>query len=292
MQRPTPAVTRIPEPFPGRAQRIDANGITFAYLELGEGPLVLLLHGFPDTAITWDHLMPELAAAGFRAVAPWLRGYAPSGISEGDSDFETQGRDVLALIEALGEESAAVIGHDWGASAAYMAAALDPARVHDLITVAIPHPATLLPLPGALWRARHFLGLRLPRAVKRLARDDFALVDALVKRWSPTWDVPPGETDAVKDSFSIPGSADAALGYYRALTPFLPAALRKPVEVPAITIGGLDDGIVRRRDFERARSAFAAGYELVMIPDAGHWVHREQPDAFNQAVLTRLRARL
>src|SRR5215475_5713500 len=110
-------------------QFVEANGLKFAYLEEGEGPLVLLLHGFPDTAHTWDDVRPRIAAKGYRAVSPWMRGYAPTAIPPRDADTETIGRDALALIAALGESQAVIIGHDWGASAAYTAASLEPARV-------------------------------------------------------------------------------------------------------------------------------------------------------------------
>src|SRR5262245_64260522 len=94
---------------------VDANGLRFGYLEQGSGPLVLLLHGFPDTALTWDRAMPALAQAGYRAVAPFMRGYAPTAIpADGAYDTETLGKDAIALIHALGADAAVVIGHDWG----------------------------------------------------------------------------------------------------------------------------------------------------------------------------------
>ncbi|HEY8086236.1 MAG TPA: alpha/beta fold hydrolase, partial [Polyangiaceae bacterium] len=123
---------------------LEANGVRFAYLEEGQGPLVLLVHGFPDTAHGWDAVRPAIAAAGYRVVSPFTRGYAPSAIpADGAYDTETLGRDVLALIDAFGENRAIVVGHDWGASAAYAAATLAPDRVSLLVTVAIPHPASL-----------------------------------------------------------------------------------------------------------------------------------------------------
>src|ERR1700722_16405688 len=93
---------------------VDANGLRFAYLEEGSGPLVLLLHGFLDTAHSWDDLRPRLAAKGYRAVSPFLRGYPPGAIPDRDPDQETMARDPLALIEALGAREAIVIGHDFG----------------------------------------------------------------------------------------------------------------------------------------------------------------------------------
>src|SRR5438132_1374716 len=96
---------------------LDANGLRFAYLEEGRGPLVVLIHGFPDTAHTWDEVRPALAGAGYRAVSPYTRGYFPSTVpSDGRYDVETLGRDVIAWIDALGERQAIVVGHDWGAT--------------------------------------------------------------------------------------------------------------------------------------------------------------------------------
>jgi len=204
-------------------QTIQANGLRFAYLEEGSGPLVLLLHGFPDTPQTWDATRPALAAAGFRAVTPFTRGYAPTEIPAGEAyDPETLGRDAIALIEALGEEKAFLVGHDWGASAAFSAAGLAPERLRMLITVAIPHPASILPMPSMIWAARHFFSLSRAGAAGWIRAGDYAHIDELVHRWSPGWDVPPGETDAVKEAVPQPGCLEAALGYYRALRPWLP----------------------------------------------------------------------
>ncbi len=106
---------------------LSANGLRFAYVEEGSGPLALLLHGFPDTPQTWDHARPALAAAGFRVVTPFMRGYAPSEIPKVEAyDADTLGRDALEIATALGEEKFVLVGHDWGASAAYSAAGLAP----------------------------------------------------------------------------------------------------------------------------------------------------------------------
>ena len=166
-------------------QYVDANGLKFAYLEVGSGPLVLMLHGFPDTAHTWDDLRPRIAAKGYRAVSPFMRGYHPSAVPDHDADQETLSRDPLALIDALGGTDAVIIGHDWGASAAYGAAALDPERVKKLFVIGIPHPATLKPSLKKLWAVRHFAAYKLPWAPNRFARNDFAALPAIYRRWSP-----------------------------------------------------------------------------------------------------------
>ena len=263
---------------------ITANGLRFAYLEQGEGPLVLLLHGFPDTPHTWVDTRPALAQAGFRAVSPFMRGYHPTEIPAQEAyDSDTLGRDALALIEALGEKSAIVVGHDWGASAAYSAVGLQPERVRFLITVGIPQPASVVPTPKLLWSVRHFWTLSRVGAAARIRAGDFAHIDELVDRWSPAWKVPAGETDAVKAALREPGSLEAALGYYRALTLRVPASQRCPVTVPSAAFAGTDDIIAASR-YERARARYRSGYEVVCMP-GGHFMHREHPQHFVRELL-------
>ena len=258
---------------------IGANGVSFAYLEQGTGPLVLLVHGFPDTAHTWDAAMPAIAAAGYRAVAPFSRGYAPTTIpADGAYDTGALAADVIALIDALGEASAIVIGHDWGATAAYAAAAIAPERVRLLVTVGLPHPRAIRPMPRLAWTMRHFVTLRRANAADRMRANDFALVDELVQRWSPAWRVPPGETAAVKAVFRDPAALEAALGYYRALGLRLPASLRTPITVPTVAFAGEHDHVPPRA-YERARHSFAASYEVLQMP-GGHFMHREHPEYF------------
>lgn len=267
---------------------VSANGIDFAVVEEGSGPLVVLLHGFPDTPQTWDATRPALAAAGYRAVSPFMRGYAPTSIpDDGDFSADALGDDVAALIEALGADRAIVVGHDWGASAAYSAAITHPERVTMLVTVAIPHPRAVRPSPRLLWKGRHFFSLRRKNAADRVRRDNFAEIDMLVRRWSPQWDVPEGETDAVKRALSQPGSLEAALGYYRAVGLRLPKSYRGRIAMPAVAFAGASDFALRPETFERARKLHDADYEVVTLP-GGHFLHREHPDQFVEALLARL----
>src|SRR5881396_3267060 len=110
---------------------VQANGITFTYLEEGEGRLVLLLHGFPDNAATWDRVMPSLVDAGYRTVAPFMRGYPPTAIpSDARYDAAALADDVAGLVDALSPgEPAFVVGHDWGAMATCSAVALQPDKI-------------------------------------------------------------------------------------------------------------------------------------------------------------------
>jgi pimeloyl-ACP methyl ester carboxylesterase len=268
------------------ASYVEANGIRFAYFEEGKGPLVLMVHGFPDTAHTWDVVRPGIAAAGYRVVTPFTRGYAPTQIPpDGPFDSETLGSDLVALICALGESKAIVVGHDWGASGAYAAATLEPEKVEMLVTLAIPHPASLKPSVGLLWKARHFLSLNLPGAAKRMRANDFAYVDELVRRWSPAWNVPPGETDAVKAAFREPGCVEAAVAYYKHVGK-PPPSLRKKISVPTVAFAGLED-IVPPEAFDAAASRYTASYRVVRMP-GGHFLHREYPERFEKELIEAL----
>lgn len=266
---------------------VEANGLTFAYIEEGSGPLVLLLHGFPDTAHTWDSLRPQIAAKGYRAVSPFMRGYHPTAVPGVDPSQETLAGDALALISALGADSAVIIGHDWGASAAYGAAALGPDRVTKLMAVAIPHPATLRPSLRKVRDVRHFALYKLPRAPQRFARNDFEALPAIYRRWSPRWTPPAAEFDAVRECLSSPGSLDAAFGYYRKLSPLPSASLRTKITVPTVVIAGSDDPLAEPSDFRRAARMFKGEYILEEVP-GGHFMHREHPKEFAARVLGHL----
>jgi pimeloyl-ACP methyl ester carboxylesterase len=260
---------------------VTARGLKFAYLEEGTGPLVLLVHGFPDTAHGWDATMPALAKAGLRVVAPFTRGIHPTEIpADGKYDIETLGRDVLALIEALGEKQAIVVGHDWGAGAGYVAASLGPERVKLLVTMAIPHPGGISRTPRVAWALRHFFALSRGSAPAKLRAKDFALVDELVARWSPAWkNIPASETARVKACFAEPGVVEAALGYYRAVSLIrIPSVSKTKVDVPAVAFAGEHD-MISPRLYEKARHMFKKSYEVVQVP-GGHFMHREHPQHF------------
>ncbi len=269
---------------------VEANGVRFAYLSEGSGPLVLLLHGFPDTAHSWDRVMPAVAAAGFRAVAPFMRGYHPTAIpADGKYDGDTLGRDVIALIAALGESKAIVVGHDWGALAAYTAASIDPSRVRLMVTVGVPHPGGVFPTPTLLWSIRHFLPLRAKNAAQKLRANSLSYIDELWRRWSPAWKaMSPSETAHVKETFSHPGVLEAATGYYKALRPRVSAVLRKKITVPSVAFAGLNDTFPADT-YDKAKTSFAGAYEVVKVP-GGHFMHREHPDEFIAELVRVLRS--
>ncbi len=276
---------------PVEIKTVEANGLTFSYLERGTGPLVLLLHGFPDTAHTWSHTMDQLAASGYRAVAPFTRGYYPTDIpADGDYSVHTLARDALALIEALGEEEAVVVGHDWGASTAYTAAILRPDRVRKLVTVAIPPARLIEPSLGLLWRAPHFVLFQFGSLSEwYVSRNDFAYVDYLYSYWSPNGQWTPEETEAVKQGFRNEGRLPAALGYYRQLladgsNEERQAVYRGDISVPTLVFAG-DADILDPSVYDRLDEVLTGPHELLVVPDAGHFLHRETPEVFAEKLV-------
>lgn len=278
-----------------KSSTIEANGLGFDLQECGSGPLVLCLHGFPDTRETWEFLMPRLAKAGYRVVAPSMRGYAPTAIPEDhDYSIETLGRDALGLIDALGYDSAVVIGHDWGAMAAYAAANLEPERVEKLVTLAIPHPRVIKVGPALLKTAWHMAFFQLrPLALRAVRRNHFALIDRLYRQWSPNWRVTAPELEPIKKALAQPGVLEAALGYYWQMAQDLANPLKLPsrrklrarTSVPTLSIAGETDGALPGQLFDRAGKGFNSYYRCVRFADAGHFVHREKPGEVAKAIL-------
>lgn len=271
--------------------RLERAPLTLNAEEEGEGPLVVLLHGFPDIPSTWRHQRPALRAAGWRVLTPWLRGYEPG--QRGPFDVRTLAEDLLAWVDARGAGRAVVVGHDWGAVIGYAAAALAPERIQALAALAVPHlgglGAALRADPAQIRRSLYMLQLQLPGAAGRLVAADGAAIRRLWARWSPGYTPAPGELDAVVRALSQPGVARGIIGYYQYFTRNLGGLrlLRAPVRVPTLALGGQDDGCLgpafcaaalRERDFP-------AGLRRVVLPGAGHFLHLERPAEVNQVLL-------
>ena len=270
-------------------QVIEANGLRFGYHSLGEGPLVLLLHGFPDTAKAWDAILAPVASAGFRAVAPYMRGYAPTQAPDTDASSDDLGADVVGLIDAFEADSAIVVGHDWGGAAAYAAAALAPERVSKLVAVALPHPAGFTPKISDLWPARHFLTFKRKSAPRKFIAKDFKGLREIYRRWSPQWDFTDADLADIKRCLSNPESLNAIFGYYRSLQRKPSDLMRRKISVPTTAIAGLTDGAVPLRAFREAESRFTGEYEVRELP-GGHFPHREHPEEFTDVLLAAIGA--
>ena len=278
--------------------RIHANGLDFAYLEQGEGPLVLLLHGFPDTAASWSHQLPALASAGYRAVAPYLRGYPPSQIPrDGFYDRGTLAADVAALIGALGGGAPAhLVGQDWGAAITYGVLAAFPELVRRAVVMAVPHPAqTARSLLEArhVHRSFHWWFFQLPDLPERaLAENDFAFIDYLWEYWTSPGYRDTAHVAGIKRMLGEPGVLEATLGYYRALfdprkmDPRLDAvrkSMDRAIAVPTLALCGGDD--LRAELMADQAKYFAAEYHFELVAGAGHFLHREKPVEVNRLIV-------
>ncbi len=277
--------------------RFRANGVPF--FALAEGPprgrLVLLLHGFPELSLSWRRQLPALAAAGFRAVAPDLRGYGRSGGREGPFDLRTLAADVAGMVGALGRERAAVVGHDWGGAVAWGAAGHQPQVVERLAILNSPHPSALrrelFRNPRQLLRSWYMLFFQIPLLPEwLLARDGAARVGRMLRggahvRAAFPWE----ETAPYRQAFREPGAARAALGYYRAAFRGRKGGPRaRPIAAPTLVVWGARDRFLGRETIAPAKMArfFAgAGPEIVFIEGAGHFVQNEAPEEVNRALL-------
>jgi pimeloyl-ACP methyl ester carboxylesterase len=292
---PDPSSVRLPGPWTHRA--VSANGIRLHVAECdGGGPLVVLLHGFPEFWWSWRHQVVDLAERGFRAVAIDLRGYGDSDKPPRGYDLWTLAGDVAGLIRALGESRAHLVGHDWGGLIAWTVTALHPRLVRSLAVLGAPHPlavraAMLRDLHGqGRATASYALGFQLPRWPERSLRaDDGARVVRIMRAWA-------GQEWAASDDFAaatacyrraiqVPGVVHCAMEYYRwaarsqlrAEGPRFAAAVARPTAVPVLQVHGALDPCLLVRTAAASRRWTGGGHEMHVQPATGHFPHQERP---------------
>ncbi len=284
-----------------RTIEVEANGIRFTALEMGEGPLLLCVHGFPDDAQTWRRQMPVFAAAGYRVVAPYTRGYAPTSASpQGCYQSAALGRDIVALLDVLSPATPALVfGHDWGAIAAYAAALLAPHRIAKLVTAGVPYgshiASSFVTNYQQLRRSWYIFFFQNVMAETAVAHDGFRFIRNLWRDWSPGWKFTEADIAPVLETLGRPGVLEAALGYYRCLLdparldPGLMAEQMRygfePVAVPTLYFHGTSCGCMGVEFVDGMEDSFPAGLTKVLVEGAGHFVHCEKPDVINAEVL-------
>ena len=263
-----------------------------------DGPLALLLHGFPDSAHTWRHLGPVLAAEGYRVVAPFTRGYAPSGIPrDGRVDVGALVDDAVGIHAALGaDDSAVLVGYDWGALTANTLAAHRDSPFHRVVSMAVP-PLAALPLgqtakhlPGQARRSWYVGFNQLPFLPERsLDR----LVPKLWHDWSPGYDATVDVAHTL-EALADPRARRTALDYYRQIARPIrvpqryrrwQAAMTDSARVPVLYLHGRDDGCMTWRFAEIARDRVPMDTEIRVVERSGHFLHLEQPTEVAELVV-------
>ena len=275
---------------------ITVNGVRLHCVLEGKGPLVLLLHGFPESAHAWRKQIPALADR-FRVVAPDLRGYAESERPPHVSDYRMPVlvADIVGLIEALGEERAHIVGHDWGGAIAWAAAQTRPAIVDRLVVLNCPHP---LPLQRALrslsrqvlrsWYVLFFQLPELPESI--LVRDGAAILERSLRGGAIRPDTF-SEDDILeyRRALSIPGAATAALNYYRAaFRDALTGRTLDPsriIQAPTLLIWAEDDFALGRELTDDMEGLFAREFRIEYVRNTSHWVMEERPEVVNRLLL-------
>ena len=274
-------------------RRSDRTGISYVSSGEPEAPLVICLHGFPDTPRTWRPLTETLVDSGFRVVAPWLPGYAPSSL-EGALDLAAVSRRILTLIEELSPDAPVrIVGHDWGACIVNVASALRPERFRAASVLAVPHLLTIesamLDEPRHVPRSSYVMFFWLPFVAEWAIRArDYALLEWLWRAWSPGFD--PGDDYFAEVKSCLHRSLPAPLSYYRGLhSPGRILELRSllksgPIAVPTLYLHGEHDGCLNIDVIEGQERHYTALFETVRLAEAGHFLHLERPSEVNQSI--------
>ncbi len=306
---PDPAgVVEIPGPWQHRY--VAANGARFHVVEatsdepVSGRPLVLLLHGFPEFWWCWRDQLPALAGQGYRAVAMDLRGYGGSDKPPRGYDPVTLAADVSGMVKALGERRAFVVGQGWGGYVGWTAAALHPREVAGLCAVAAPHPLVMLPIlmsgfrsPRTVGALAQVLAMQVPFAPeRRLSQASSSYVADHLRSWSsPASGFPDDETaQRYHDALALWPAAHCALEYHRWLVRSrvradgrrFNALMEHRVTVPVCAIHGADDPAVPVQGSARSRDRVEAPFESHVLRGCGHFPQEEDPDAFNEVLLS------
>jgi pimeloyl-ACP methyl ester carboxylesterase len=264
---------------------VEANGLRFHVEDRGSGMPVVLLHGWPDTSRLWRHQIDALTKAGYRTIAPDLRGRGRSDRPSEVSDYALRSvvQDVTGILDALGVERAHVVGHDWGAAVAWLTASLAPDRVDRLVAVSVGFPGaagrpTLESLQKAWYR---LLFLFEGTAEELLRRDDWYLLRELLQTYP--------DLDAALAEFADPSALTASLNWYRANLPVqrLLGGGRSlpPVAAPTLGIWSSGDLYLTEQGMTRSAERVTGPWRYECVEGAGHWIPLERPEVLNSLLL-------
>jgi pimeloyl-ACP methyl ester carboxylesterase len=268
------------------------GGIRLHYVEAGSGPLVVLLHGFPEFWYSWRHQLEPLAAAGYRVIAPDMRGYNLSSRPQDWRAYDGQSLagDVAGLIRALGEQRAFVVGHDWGAAVAYFVAMHHPEAVRRLAILNVPHPVRMLEGLRTLRQLRkswYMFFFQIPGLPERLiARDDYSFAKRSLRADSKKA-FTDEDLERYVQAWSQPGALTGMINYYRAAlrrSPRSAQAQLKRIDCQTLVIWGMLDRHLGSELAEPPRQ-WVPNARVERIADATHWVQHDSPEQVNELLL-------
>ena len=263
---------------------LDLDGVTLHVRDAGSGVPVLLLHGWPDTGELWRHQISALTGAGYRTIAPDLRGFGQSSKPTDLAEYAAHKMigDLVGVLDALGVERAHVVGHDWGAALSWILAAAAPDRVASLTAMSVGHPAAFRAV-GLRQREKswymllfQFVGV----AERWLADNDFANLRA----WSGHPDI-----ESVVERLADPAALTASLSLYRALVPpeslVSPPTTLPPITVPTMGVWSTGDFALDERGMSGSGEYVTGPWRYERVEGAGHWMQLDAPDAVNALLL-------
>ncbi len=269
-----------------------------------DGKPVILLHGWPDDPRTWDRLLPGLHEAGFRTVVPFLRGYGQTRFRESAAMRSGQpsalARDALQLADSLGLDRFAVVGHDWGARAAYVCACLAPERVEKCVALSIGWGNVAVDQALSMGQTQSFWYqwvLGLPRGEALVGQEKIAFTRHIWTIWNPGWTVSETEFRATAQSFENDDWPDIVLHYYRSrwgLAAMDPScadmearlAADPTIHVPTLVLHGGGDPCVLQETSEGKEDLFTAYYRRALLPGVGHFPQRQSPTAVTEEIVS------
>ncbi|WP_326796767.1 alpha/beta hydrolase [Streptomyces sp. NBC_01808] len=302
MTAPSPVDPAVHLEGPWTHRDVAANGARFHIVEMGEGPLVLLLHGFPQFWWTWRHQLPALAEAGYRAVAMDLRGVGGSDRTPRGYDPANLALDVTGVIRSLGEPDAALVGHDLGGYLAWTAAVMRPKLIRRLTVASMPHPrrwrSAMLTDPRQSAAGSFVWSAQRPWLPERqLVADDAALVGRLIRGWSGPRQPDDKALEVYRRAMTVPSTAHCSVEPYRWLVRSLGRPdgiqfyrrMKLPVRVPVLHLHGSLDPVMRTRSAAGSVAYVEAPYRWRLFDGLGHFPHEEDPVAFTTELVNWLR---
>lgn len=281
---------------PQREMEIETNGVRLHVVTQGEsGPLVILLHGFPECWYSWREYLPALAESGFRAAAPDMRGYNLSEKPKGARSYDLPAltADVLGLIRAFGEEQAVIVGHDWGAAVAWRFAMDYPQAVEKLVICNVPHPARFaegLRHVRQLRKSWYIFFFQLPWLPELVMRRDLSRFVERGMRGSAVRLEAFSDEDlqVYTEALRQPGALTASINYYRAVARWGWRMPNKTIAAPTLILWGEEDRFLGK-ELVPGTERFVPDLRVTYIPHCGHWVQQEAADEVKQALLDFLR---